>query len=142
MNELDYFVKYKLRAKFYIRYLDDFVILHNDRNTLEIWKIQIDKFLRTALKLELHPEKSKIYPLHKGTNFLGLRIFYCHKLLKKSNIKSINSRLREFIKVYKQGYITREEIENRMDGWFAYAIHGNTHKLCNRLKKTIRKVIS
>ncbi|MEK6951448.1 MAG: reverse transcriptase/maturase family protein, partial [Nanoarchaeota archaeon] len=73
LNKLDYFVKHKLKAKYYIRYVDDFVILHHNKETLEEYKLSIDKFLRENLKLELHPDKSKIIPLKNGINFLGYR---------------------------------------------------------------------
>ncbi|MCX6750380.1 MAG: RNA-directed DNA polymerase, partial [Candidatus Pacearchaeota archaeon] len=52
LNELDQFVKHKLKAKYYIRYVDDFVILHNSKLQLEIWKIGLGRFLREMLKIE------------------------------------------------------------------------------------------
>ena len=63
LHELDWFVKHTLKAKYYVRYVDDFVILHESEKQLELWKEKIDKFLREKLKLELHPQKSKIIPL-------------------------------------------------------------------------------
>jgi retron-type reverse transcriptase len=61
LNELDYFVKHKLKAKYYIRYVDDFVILNKNKQILEDYFIKIKRYL-TNLKLELHPDKSKIIP--------------------------------------------------------------------------------
>ena len=60
LNELDQFVKHKLKIKYYIRYVDDFVILHESKEQLENWKEEISSFLIEKLKLELHPQKSKI----------------------------------------------------------------------------------
>src|SRR3989344_6605268 len=65
LHELDHFMKHELRIKPYVRYTDDFVIVHNSRDVLELYKIQINKFLKT-IKLELHHEKSKLYPLRNG----------------------------------------------------------------------------
>ena len=79
LNELDYFVKHKLKIKCYIRYVDDFVLLGKSKERLEYCKNKISRFLKT-IKLELHSEKSQIYPLHKGTKFLGFRIFYYYKI--------------------------------------------------------------
>ena len=76
LSELDYFIKHKLNAKYYIRYVDDFVILHDSKSQLEIWKNEIDNFLRDKLKLELHPQKSKIISLSRGIDFVGFRNFY------------------------------------------------------------------
>ncbi|MBI2075615.1 MAG: hypothetical protein HYT72_00005 [Candidatus Aenigmarchaeota archaeon] len=128
LNELDYFVKHTLRAKYYIRYVDDFVILERSKEKLEFYKNRINEFLK-GIKLELHPEKSKIYPLHKGVTFLGFRIFYYHKLLKKSNMKHFMKRLGDFSELHSRGEISSVEIEERVDGWLAYATHGNTYRL-------------
>ena len=94
LNELDQFVKHKLKAKCYIRYVDDFVILHNNKEILEHFKERIQKYLKT-IKLELHPDKSKVIPLIKGITFLGYRVFYHHKILRKSNLRKFKSNLAE-----------------------------------------------
>lgn len=93
LNELDHFVKHQLKAKYYIRYVDDFVILHDSKIVLEEFKSKIDNFLKEKLKLELHPEKSKILILDHGINFLGFRVFYHHKLIRKKNIRKFERKL-------------------------------------------------
>jgi retron-type reverse transcriptase len=137
LNELDKFIKHKLLAKYYIRYLDDFVILHKDRYVLQRWKDKIEEFLKNELHLELHPEKSKIYALRHGINFLGFRIFYHYKLLKKSNLTLIGRKIGELHALSDDGTITKDEIQNKLDGWVAYAKHGNTYKLCKKLIKRV-----
>src|SRR3989344_4528408 len=82
LNELDYFVKHELKAKYYIRYVDDFVILHENNKNLEKCKNTIGKFIIAKLKIKLHPDKSKIIKLTNGANLLGYRVFYYHKLLR------------------------------------------------------------
>ena len=77
LNELDYFVKHKLKAKYYIRYVDDFVVLDASRERLEYYKAAIGEFLKT-IKLELHPQKSKVIPLRKGIKLLGFRVFFTY----------------------------------------------------------------
>ena len=74
LDELDQFVKHELKARYYIRYVDDFVVLHHSRNILEEYKIKINKFLSGNLNLGLHPDKSKILELGNGIGFLGFRI--------------------------------------------------------------------
>src|SRR3989344_330036 len=69
LNELDQFIKHKLKTKYYIRYVDDFVLLHHSKIVLENYKTEINEFLKSELKLELHPDKSKIFSLAKGTAF-------------------------------------------------------------------------
>ena len=51
LNELDYFIKHKLRAKYYIRYVDDFIILHNSKEKLENLDLDIiEEFVDASLK--------------------------------------------------------------------------------------------
>lgn len=83
LNELDYFVKHNLRAKYYIRYVDDFAILHSSKERLEIWKNEINNFLNEKLKIELHKGKSRIIHLSRGIDFVGFRNFYHFKLLRE-----------------------------------------------------------
>jgi len=89
LNELDQFIKNKLKARYYIRYVDDFVILHNNKEKLLGYKDRTSKYL-IYLKLELHPNKSNIIPLRDVITFLGYRIFYHYKLLRKSNLRKFN----------------------------------------------------
>ena len=56
LSELDYFVKHTLRTKYYLRYVDDFVILERNRALLENYKARISEFLSTNLKIGLHPQ--------------------------------------------------------------------------------------
>ncbi|MBI4163260.1 MAG: hypothetical protein HY512_00225 [Candidatus Aenigmarchaeota archaeon] len=137
LNELDYFVKHELKAKFYIRYVDDFVLLDRSKEELERTKIQINKFLKT-ISLELHTEKSQIYPLRAGTKFLGFRIFYYHKLLTKRNIRKMEYRLTEFEKLSKEGKASRDDIQRSLVSWFGYAKQANTYKMRQPFLKIIK----
>jgi len=133
LNELDYFVKHVLKAKYYIRYVDDFVILHKSVKQLETWKSQIGSFLRNKLKIELHPDKSKIIPLSRGVDFVGFRNFYHHRLLRKRNIRSMLKK----ISLYENGNISFTKICESYQGWQAYTKWGNTHKIREDIKKKI-----
>ena len=133
LNELDQFVKHTLRARYYIRYVDDFAILHRDRNMLEFWKHEISAFLDRRLELELHPEKSRTIPFKKGVTLLGFRVFYRFRLLKRSNVRRIWKRLESFRRKLDKGEISRMGIERSMAGWFAYAAFANTCSLRQRV---------
>ena len=141
LNELDYFVKHDLRAKYYIRYLDDFVILHKDRHMLENWKIQVDSFLKNELKLELHPDKSKIYPLSNGIKFLGFRVFHNYKIPKKGSARRIKKRIEYLTSLHSDGLVSGKHVIECIDGWNAYAMHGNTYTLRKLLIKNAKKLI-
>lgn len=132
LNGLDRFVKHTLKAKRYIRYMDDFLILHRSREKLLEWKNEINNFLRIT-KLELHPEKSRIFPLHTGVSFLGYRIFYHHKLLKKSSLRVIENRIQGFKEMYDRNDIPYGKIIQSLDSWMAYARYANTYNLRKKI---------
>ncbi len=137
LTELDHFVKHKLRAKYYLRYVDDFIILNGDKKILEEQRKKIDYFLNYNLKIELHPQKSRIVPLRCGIALLGFRVFYHYKLLKKSNQKRIEKRLLKFQRKLGKGKITPEKILCSMAGWNGYAKMGNTYRLRERMKEQV-----
>ena len=133
LNEFDYFVKHKLKAKYYIRYVDDFVILHKSKEQLIKWKEEISDFLKKELKLELHQEKSKVVPLSRGIDFVGFRNFYYYKLLRKRNISKILIKINQ----YKLGDITKEKLLEIYQGWQAYARWANSYNLRVKLNNIL-----
>ncbi len=137
LNELDYFVKYELRIKCYIRYVDDFVILSNSKEELFIIKEKINNFLKEKLNIELHQDKSRIIPIGKGIPFLGFRIFYYYKLLKKFNRKNILFGLNKFYKLYLIRLANYDQFYESIQGSFTYIIYANTYLF---RKKILRKI--
>lgn len=133
LNPLDWFVKQTLKATYYLRYVDDFVILHESKDQLRTWKKEIESFLKTKLKIELHPTKSRITPLSEGIDFVGFKHFYYHKLLRKRNIRSMKKKLVE----YQQGKKTFTQCTESYQGWQAHAKWANTHKLRGIIKKEL-----
>ncbi len=129
LMEFDRFVKEHLNAAYYLRYVDDFIILHISKTVLLNWKKDIDHFLTKNLELELHPEKSRIIPLRSGVTLLGFRVFSNYRLLKKSNARRIWKRLRKFKHKYDNGEMTRKEIMQSLDGWLAYAEFADSYLL-------------
>ena len=133
LNKLDYFVKHKLRAKYYVRYVDDFVILHSSKSQLEVWKQEISNFLNKELKLELHPEKSRIISLLRGVDFVGFRNSVSFRLLRKRNIRKIRIKIIQF----KKGETEFTALFDSFQGWQAYAKWANTYNLRESIKKEI-----
>nr|AQS33814.1 hypothetical protein [uncultured archaeon] len=142
LNELDIFIKHKLRSKYYIRYVDDFVILHESKNQLEIWKNQINNFLKESLKIELHPSKSNVLRLNSGINFLGFRVFFYHKLIRKSNLKNFERKFNNLKILFDEGFIGREKALESLQGWLAYCSHANTYKYRKYLIKNFNTSFS
>lgn len=142
LGELDLFVKHVLKAKYYLRYVDDFAILHRDKKTLERWKIQIDEFLKTNLRIGLHPEKTRIISLSNGVTLLGFRVFRHFRLLKKSNAHRIWKRLDKLKVRYDNNEINLEKARQSLEGWLAYARFANTYSLRNKISERFNELFS
>lgn len=141
LNELDQYVKHTLKAKYYIRYVDDFVILHRSKKVLYEQKQKIDDFLKTRLKIELHPNKSKIVPIGRGVGMLGFRVFYHYKIIRKSNMRKIQARLNNLLYAYQSKKADAYDILEILQGWNGYAMQGNTYKLRKQLLQEVAQKI-
>lgn len=130
LDKLDHFAKHNLKAKYYIRYVDDFVILSNDKKELEACRERIRIFLRERLKLNLHETKSRILRLRQGVSFLGLRIFTYHKLLRKANIRTMHR------KIAQDDY---DPVCGFLQGWFAFAGHADTYNLRTQVRESVEE---
>lgn len=82
MNELDQFMKHKLKVRYYVRYTDDFVVLSSMRAPLIALILKIKEFLEDSLKLTLHPNKIIIRKHLQGIDFLGYVLRPHHRLLR------------------------------------------------------------
>ena len=132
LDKLDQFVKHDLEVKHYIRYVDDFVILHESKRTLEHYLERIKTKLE-ELELELHPNKCAITPLDRGASFLGFRVFQHHKLVRVRNRRKIERRIAELLNEHAIGLIDAQRVLESLRGWSAYAMHGNTYKFRKQL---------
>ena len=137
LDELDQYAKHQLKIKYYIRYVDDFIILEKSIDTLQEYKLAIDSFLKKRLCLSLHPDKSKIFALEKGANFLGFRIFYYHTLVRKKNINKFERKFYLLKKDYEEHLIDREKVIEKFEGWINYISHANTYKYRKHLVREL-----
>jgi hypothetical protein len=124
-----------------MRYVDDFVIMERNRDTLDFYKREISRFLVETLKIELHPDKSKIMLLSSGIQFVGFRIFYHHKILRKNAIRRIVIRINEWEEAYINGLIDRDKAVEKIQGWMAYAINGNTFNIRKKVMSLFNRLI-
>ena len=74
LNKLDHFIKHELGVRYYGRYTDDFVLVHESREHLKAMVPRIERFLKDALGLTLHPRKRYLQHHSKGVPFLGVII--------------------------------------------------------------------
>jgi len=132
LNELDQFVKHELHAKYYLRYMDDFVILHPSKAQLRQWRYAIAAFLDERLHLSLN-ERTTIFPASQGIDFLGYRIWRTHRLLRKRSIRDMKRKLKRFERQYSEGQATRTQIYASIQSWIGHAKHADAYNLRQRM---------
>ena len=93
LDALDQFVKHTLKVPRYLRYVDDFVLVHHSREQLQAWLEQITTFLRTELRLELKAD-IRLRPLTAGVDFLGYVTYPTHTRVRSRVVKHADAALR------------------------------------------------
>lgn len=113
LDQLDHYVKDSMRMRFYLRYMDDFVILHNSKK--ELWEIlsKIRLFLQNELKLSLN-HKTRVFPANHGIDFVGYRHWHDHTLPRKRNTKKARRTFRKLTRDYAIGKIDLEYVRPRV----------------------------
>ncbi len=137
LNELDQFVKHILKIKYYVRYTDDFVIVSQYKEYLLEILEKIRSFLKRELKLELHPSKISIRKFRQGIDFLGYVVFPHHRLLRTKTRRRIFRKMKNRIKDYHKGLVTKEALDQSLSSYMGVLSHANAFKLSESLKNSL-----
>ena len=136
LNELDQFAKHELRLHYYVRYMDDVIILSNDKQQLHEIKDRIETFLNEDLRLHLN-NKTAIRKTKAGVEFVGFRIFATHRKYKKKSLRKLKSRLKFVAKEYAAGRMTLEKVDATVQSYYGAMQHFNSYGLRRKLLKTV-----
>lgn len=133
LDALDHIIKDGLRVRYYIRYMDDFVIIHHDKAYLHQLLDEISGYLDHHLHLKLNG-KTQVFPVRqRPIDFLGYRIWPTHRLMRKANVKRTRRKLKKFARLYRAGQMTMDEIRPSVMSWLGHAKHGDTWRLRRRI---------
>lgn len=135
LNKLDQFVKHELKVKYYVRYMDDFIILSEDPAELRRLLAIIEEFLRRELRLELNP-KTTILAAKNGINFVGYIHYKDHKKIRKD----ARRRLTKLLKAFETGEVELEYFDRSIESRFGHMEHADTYNYIRETKKTIEEL--
>jgi retron-type reverse transcriptase len=138
LNELDNFIKRRLRCKYYVRYMDDFVLFHPDKTQLQIWKEAIEAFLDQHLKLALKPEATQLNTYLHGLGFCGTRIFRRLIRVRKSTLQRIVQKVKQREWEYQQGWIMEEQRQAAVQSMIGHLSQYNTRSLQKSINQRYR----
>ncbi|MFO8073187.1 MAG: RNA-directed DNA polymerase, partial [Polyangia bacterium] len=130
LDALDQFAKHELKARRYVRYVDDLVLVHESREALVGWKREIEGFLGRELGLALNERRTRLRPVSSGIDFLGYVVHPTHRLVRRRVVGNLRASLDGF-----EGRLARA----RRDGTRALASTADEH---DRLVATINSYLA
>ena len=137
LDKVDRIIKEKYRIKYYTRYMDDLVLLHEDKEHLKACLAEIRQFAEERLKLEFN-EKTQIFPVSQGVDYLGWHFYLTDSgkvilRLRTANKRRVKRRLRAFKERYREGELEYDEIRRSLMSYLGHLEHGHTWKLQSKL---------
>lgn len=131
LNGVDHGIKEELRVPAYLRYVDDMILLGDDKARLWAWRDWIGDRL-AQVRLRLHPE-AKISRVEEGLDVLGYRVFPHSRRLRNENGLRFRRRLRACAQGFAAGRLTWADIHPRVQAWIGHACHADTLGLRERI---------
>lgn len=136
LHELDEFVKFDLREKQYLRYMDDFAVVGHDKAHLHQVRRDIEDFLHARLGLRCN-HKTQIFPVSpsngRALDFLGYRIWPTHRKIRKDSAGRMRRKMKRMARLYHEGKMTWDQVHQVIMSWIGHAGHANTYKLRTRV---------
>ncbi|OGB74344.1 hypothetical protein A2V68_01160 [candidate division Kazan bacterium RBG_13_50_9] len=129
LDPLDKFVKHKIKAKYYLRYADDFVLLSTDPDELLGCLVEISRFLKDKLKLDLHPDKIILRKLNWGIDFVGYVALPHYSLPRRKTVKRILQQITKWIEVGNE-----DALAKAMPSYLGYLSHVRAHHVSRLMR--------
>ena len=130
-NEADQYIKHVLKVKYYYRYMDDSVILMENKEELKETKKKLEKFIKEELGLEFN-SKTNIFKAKQGVNFCGYKINEYRMKLRTKGKKRIKQNIKRLKLKIQKGEMTSKEAKKYLCGHFGYLKYANTYNFVNR----------
>ena len=132
LDPLDQFCKRVLGIKRYIRYMDDIIILDNDKERLKEYGRRMTQFLEERLHLNFN-NTTALRPVRVGCEFVGFVIYNDHVILRKSTTLRMKRTLRKTRQDYHDNLITFKEANATMQSYLAMLSHVDCKKFKEKL---------
>lgn len=137
LNELDQFVKHKLKVKYYLRHCDDFLFLAERKDDLEKLILPIGGFLKKNLKLMLHPNKIIIRKYSQGIDFLGYVVLPHFRVLRTKTKRRMFKKIRFNKEKLETGDINEDSFNQSLQSYYGMLKHCKGRKLEQKIKNIV-----
>ena len=136
LNDFDHWMKEEMGCRYYIRYVDDFLILDDDKRRLHDLIPRIEGKL-AEIGLDLHPRKRTVSPVSEGCDFMGYRIWPEWRRVRPSNGHRFRRRLKAMSRDYRIGAIELEDVKPSVMSWIGHAQHADTRGLRKAIFRSV-----
>ena len=128
LGNLDHFIKESLRQKFYVRYMDDFVVWSDSKVELKDLLQRISAYLSKELRLALKPG-TLLNRTHHGCDFLGYRVFPGKLRLTQRSKRRFIRKFKEHQDDFVENRLDEGGLQQRVTALFSFVMHANTREL-------------
>lgn len=140
LNELDHYLKEKMRVKYYVRYMDDFVLLLKDKKedkkeAFFLYKV-ISSFLHEKLHLALN-EKSVYFPNRLGVDFCGYKVYETHILVRKRCKSDMKRKVKLWNHLFISNTLDIKKTTMSFHSWMAHCSHANSYYLVREVERKL-----
>lgn len=129
LTVLDRVIKQDLRARGYVRYMDDMVLFADEKADLWAWHAAIEACLRDRLGLRLRPDATRLGPVRDGVAFLGFRIWPNLIRMSPGNLRRWRAKMRQACRAVDAGHMAADDAIRVVAGLEGWAQHANTRQL-------------
>lgn len=139
LDKIDHFIKEQLKVDYYIRYMDDFVLIHQSREYLQHCLEEITRRLGEQ-KMETHEKKTFIQPMTRPILFLGFQYRFTESgkliiLVDPKKVKHERKKIMRMVTLVKKGKLTKHDVDMHFKIWKSSVRYGNSHNLICRLNR-------
>lgn len=144
LDGMDKLIKHELGIEFYGRYMDDFYLIHPDKQYLKYCLQVLTEYLET-LELTLNG-KTQIFPLKNGVNYLGFHTYITDngkviRKIKNENKRNAQKKYLKMAKLVVHGKLSMEKFNSSYNAWKNHISHGNCYGLSKQMDEKIKMIL-
>lgn len=139
LDDIDHLIKEQLGIKYYVRYMDDFILIHQSKEYLTFCKEHIGEELE-KLGLKFSKKKTQLFPIKQPIHFLGFsfRLTSTGKVIMRvlpEKVTRARRKLAKLVQLCERGAMNREQVDECFKSWASHASKGNCYKLIDSMQE-------
>lgn len=135
LNELDQYIKHNLKARCYVRYCDDFVIVSGSKMFLDVCLEKIKIFCKEILLLDIHPNKIILRKAHQGVDFLGYVMLPHRRVLRTKTKNRMLKKLTILKILFDKGLAEKEHLEQMAQSYLGLLSHCKNENIIQQIER-------